>query len=373
MICYILRKKNTVILFGIGFLIGILIEILLVEKDRVGEFYYDFIKGIYPEDEPKVACVVFLKRPHTENLEAAQNTWLTKCDDVFTVRVNRAGKRRTDVEEDTRWIGLPEGEVCTKTRIHNVTAGSSWAGLCKTLHLVKTSPSNWFIFAPDNLLVLVDNLKAYVKPLDWTRDHYYGHAVQHYEADYNVFSAGVLISRGTLLNLVESFREDRCESSGKYWKNEDLYLGKHLRALGVTPKDTRDEEGRGRFHGYNIHALLSPGKLFKQSDYSRKALYPVPEGMNCCSPELITIDATNSDRLYHHYYLIYKLKTNEKPKITPGVNQNDSFDWKDFLRQEGYNETAIENMTSEEYYQIWAKKISPETLYEIMRKEFGSD
>lgn len=344
-------------------------------------------------DNLKLTCVVLLKHPRAENLNAARNTWLKKCDDVFVVTVNRAGRgtnlyaggRRSDLEGES-------GEVCPRT--FKVTASNAWAGLCKTLHLVKRSRSHWFIFAPDNLLVLVDNLKAYVKDLDWESEHYYGHAVQHYEADYNVLSAGVLISRGTLFRLSEKFREHQCESSGKYWKNEDLYLGKHLKNLGVTPKDTRDEAGRGRFHGYNIHVLLSPGKLFNQSDYSRKALYPVPtvrkrklvkiyiphttkliflQGMNCCSPGLITIDATNADRLYHHYYLIYKLKTTHNSKVVPKLEKNESFDWKDFLRQEGYNETAIENMTSEEYYEIWAKKISPEALYEIMRKEFGND
>jgi hypothetical protein len=30
-----------------------------------------------------------------------------------------------------------------------------------------------------------------------------------------------------------------CEGGGKYWKNGDWYLGKHLHGLGVNPVDTR--------------------------------------------------------------------------------------------------------------------------------------
>lgn len=59
-----------------------------------------------------------------------------------------------------------------------------------------------------------------------------------------------------------------------------LYLwfpGKHLRELGVPVEDTRDVQGRGRFHGFNVNALLSPGSLFRQTDYFKKALFPIKE------------------------------------------------------------------------------------------------
>ena len=62
------------------------------------------------------------------------------------------------------------------------------------------------------------------------------------------------------------------QAGGKYWKNADWYLGKHLAGMGVKVainsihkyrqiiqinsqiqvKDTRDHLGRGRFNGYSF-------------------------------------------------------------------------------------------------------------------------
>ena len=56
-----------------------------------------------------------------------------------------------------------------------------------------------------------------------------------------------------------------------------MLTGFYLKELGILPMDTRDKEGRGRFHGFNINTLLWPGKLFYKSDYYKKALYPVPK------------------------------------------------------------------------------------------------
>ena len=56
-----------------------------------------------------------------------------------------------------------------------------------------------------------------------------------------------------------------------------MLIGFYLKELGILPMDTRDKEGRGRFHGFNINTLLWPGKLFYKSDYYKKALYPVPK------------------------------------------------------------------------------------------------
>lgn len=47
--------------------------------------------------------------------------------------------------------------------------------------------------------------------------------------------------------------------------------------------------------------------------------------------------------------------------------QNNSFVWKDFLRDEGYKESEIESMSQELYQKIWEKKIPIETLYNEMR------
>ncbi len=50
-----------------------------------------------------------------------------------------------------------------------------------------------------------------------------------------------------------------CNSAGRFWRNADWYLGKHLWEEGVRPVDTRDAEGKGRFNGFTFNKLLFPG------------------------------------------------------------------------------------------------------------------
>ena len=56
---------------------------------------------------------------------------------------------------------------------------------------------------------------------------------------------GYAMSYSTLKRFVEEKFPDvnSCEAGGKYWKNGDWYLGRHLNELGINPMDTRDHAG----------------------------------------------------------------------------------------------------------------------------------
>ena len=79
---------------------------------------------------------------------------------------------------------------------------------------------------------------------------------------YNWADAGYALSKGTVKQLVKKFPSDqKCQEGGRFWKNGDWYLGKHLAEMGIEPEDTRDYLGRGRFNGYSFKKLLFPGAV----------------------------------------------------------------------------------------------------------------
>ncbi len=89
--------------------------------------------------------------------------------------------------------------------------------------------------------------------------------------EYNWGDAGYALSRGTLDLLARKFPDKAsCEAGGRFWRNGDWYLGKHLASEGVFPVDTRDAEGRGRFNGYTFNKLLFPGgvSLFERYEWT---------------------------------------------------------------------------------------------------------
>lgn len=116
--------------------------------------------------------------------------------------------------------------VLQKEKIRTFVSRSAWSGLCKALHLFKTKQNDWLVIVPDSLMVLMENLKLFVKDLNCEENYYYGYALEHYEADYNALGAGILLSRGTIRKLFEKFQtENDCDNSGKHWRNEDVFLG----------------------------------------------------------------------------------------------------------------------------------------------------
>lgn len=108
---------------------------------------------------------------------------------------------------------------------------SSWQLLCEAMNYVwKNSDTNllsWVIFVKDDTVVVTENLRYLVAPLNSEEPHYLGHAVVLWGQAYNVAQAGFVLSRESLRRVVKKFdTSGKCTSGGKYWKKEDYYLGK---------------------------------------------------------------------------------------------------------------------------------------------------
>ena len=90
-------------------------------------------------------------------------------------------------------------------------------------------------------------IRYYVAPLNSSQPHYLGHAMKFWAQEYNWGTAGYALSLAAVQLLLKKFdTPEKCEAGGKYWKNGDWYLGKHLASLGVRVRDTRDHAGKSR-------------------------------------------------------------------------------------------------------------------------------
>ena len=126
---------------------------------------------------------------------------------------------------------------------------------------------------------------------------------------YNWGQAGYTLSRAALLLITNKFSKEKCDSGGKYWKNGDWYLGKHLAQLGVEARDTRDHLGKSRFNGYSFKKLLFPGGVSLFERYWRDSIYLSPDGPKCCSNYAITFNGLMSRSKMHQLeYLFYHLR-----------------------------------------------------------------
>lgn len=105
---------------------------------------------------------------------------------------------------------------------------SSFSALCSAARraYAASPPSAWVLFVRDDTFCVPENLRRLVASLDATLPWYLGHAVELWGVDYNAAGAGFVLSRGALNLLMKAFPDDSaCQKGGKYFKQEDYYLG----------------------------------------------------------------------------------------------------------------------------------------------------
>lgn len=154
-----------------------------------------------------ITCVVFVKK--VKLARSIQDTWGRHCNRIYFF-----------------------GQVKDfKVPIINfeIKLVSSWQLLCEAINYIWRSNKalEWIIFVQDDTLVILENLRYMLSPLNHTQDHYLGHAVILWGQPYNIADAGYVISIGVLRKLIKMFdNSEKCITSGRYWKQEDYYLGK---------------------------------------------------------------------------------------------------------------------------------------------------
>ncbi|XP_032686769.1 glycoprotein-N-acetylgalactosamine 3-beta-galactosyltransferase 1-like isoform X2 [Odontomachus brunneus] len=282
----------------------------------------------------------------TEKLKlgkSIQATWGKRCNNIYFF-----GHRLKNAE-------LPVINISTKIT-------SSWQLLCEAMNYIWSDEAvdklKWIIFVKDDTMVIPENLRYIVAPLDHRNNYYLGHSVIMWGQPYNVAQSGYVLSRGALGKVVKMFNtSEKCAAGGKYWKKEDYYLGKHLLSLGIQPSDTRDQYLRGTFHGYSLQTLL--WGVNKPDSYWTRAMYPTKGA--CCSPVSVTFSTSEPDKMHMLNYLLYNLRVfmgegrfGNIPAKAP-VPENDV--WKIALKEE-FNITYLNNITSDAYYEIWHSKYS---------------
>ena len=134
--------------------------------------------------------------------------------------------------------------------IRKLRAKSSFSLLCQALHdlVDKAELEAWVLVTGDDTYALPENLRYYAAPFNSSQPHYLGHAMKFWAQEYNWGPAGYALSLAAVQLLLKKFdTPEKCEAGGKYWKNGDWYLGKHLASLGVRVRDTRDHAGKSRY------------------------------------------------------------------------------------------------------------------------------
>ena len=255
--------------------------------------------------------------------------------------------------------------------IKKMSAKSSFCLLCKSLReiLIHDPQFSWILVTTDDTYALPENLRYFVAPLNSSLPHYLGHAMKFWAQLYNWGEAGYTLSRGAVELLINKFEsEEKCDAGGKYWKNGDWYLGKHMESLGVKVKDTRDHADKSRFNGYSFRKLLFPGAVSLFDRYWKDSIYLSPDGPKCCSNHAITFHGMMSmSKMHQLEYMFYHLRPfpagGSYGNIPPPPPKENPF----LTEDERLKEAALDKWFSQFLL------TTPKNLQQLMEKEFRGE
>jgi glycoprotein-N-acetylgalactosamine 3-beta-galactosyltransferase len=269
------------------------------------------IRGIRPpgDDEkedgnssPTIFCGVYtMEVNHASNVRAMRETWAPHCNGF--VAFSTADDPRIPALNLHHEGAEEYNNMWQKSR-------SIW----RYIGAHYLNDFDYFILGGEDLLVIPENLRAYLKSLSQSpeSDLFAGRRFKGYEADnyFNSGGAGYVLSRGTLRKLYETgLDHPRCNPH-RHTPMEDVMIAECLRkvfSVGLT--DTRDDQGRERFHPFapGLHLTWEPpqeGGNDWYEDYNKE--WGLKLGLECCAPDSVSFHYIKKPATVRHLWsLLY--------------------------------------------------------------------
>ena len=251
----------------------------------------------------RVLCMCYtMADAHPTRIRAMRETWAGRCDGFLAF----------STESDPRLpaISIPhDGEEAY---------GNMWQKIRSIWRFVGehyVDQFDYFFLGGDDMFVIPENLRAYLATLGSPdEDHFAGRRFKGGGRNnyFNSGGAGYAISRGLLRRYLSVLDDPGCSPNAKT-SMEDVKTASCLRdVLGVGLTDTRDGEGRERFHPFSpgAHISLKLGKDPNLKWYEKyNEEWGLKTGTDCCAPDSVSFHYLKKAPMVRHVYkLLYDFR-----------------------------------------------------------------
>jgi glycoprotein-N-acetylgalactosamine 3-beta-galactosyltransferase len=249
---------------------------------------------------PKIMCLVYtMADAHANRIRGMRETWAGGCDGFLAF----------STESDPRLPAISlehEGPEAYENMWQKVRSIWKFVGT----HYLEDY--DWFFIGGDDLFVMPYNLKTYLASLvhkDGTdpksKEYFVGRRFNSGGHDYfNSGGAGYTLSQATLRKFLTVMDDARHCSADKRTSMEDVMIARCLRHLDIQFTDTRDANGRERFHpfapGSHLH-WKPPGAGQPRDwyeDYNKE--WGLLLGKDACAPDSVSFHYIKKASMVRH-------------------------------------------------------------------------
>lgn len=250
---------------------------------------------------PRILCMIYtVASAHPKQVRAIRETWAGGCDGFLAFS--------TVSDPRIPAISIPHdgpeayGNMWQKSRAIWSFVGRHYA-----------NDFDFFILGGEDLFLLPQNMRSYLATLGSPDARLYMGRVLQFSAQagfnstfYNSGGAGYVLSRGLLKPFAEhGLNHTRCEPE-LGTSMEDVMVAFCLqKAFGIGAMDTRDGQGRHRFHpfspGWHYHWNPDPDDWFTiQTSF----LNDTKRGPECCAPDSVSFHYVRNPAMIRHLYTL---------------------------------------------------------------------
>ena len=244
------------------------------------------------ERKIKILCWVLISQDRLPTQgKAIKETWGKRCT-VLLFLSNRDDKDYGAINLESH--GADMSNMWSKTR-------AAW----RYVYNKHKNDADWFLKADDDSYVIVENLRLLLSSYSPQKPVYLGRWFKT-SGGYNTESTSYIFSKETLRAFMRALNNpDKCIDKSEL---DDSNVGKCLAAFGVYPSDSRDSDGRERFHPFAPEYHIVPDAIKSTHWLHGSSKHPVYSGLKCCSDNSISFRGLNFNTLYILEYLVYHLK-----------------------------------------------------------------
>jgi len=174
---------------------------------------------------------------------------------------------------------------------------------------------DFFYLGGDDMYVLSQNMRAYLSNFDPSEDHFIGRRFKAgWGGNDNYFNsggAGYVMSRTTLKKLYETGLDHPKCHIHEHTSMEDVQVAGCLRRVfGIYLTDTRDDQGRERFHPFSpaTHYNLEPPEAGEKKGWYEiyNEEWGLKYGVECCAPDSVSFHYIKKPAMMRHLHqLLY--------------------------------------------------------------------